>query len=82
MPVIESLVMEKWTNNIIPKARVFINDNYVMESNENGTFAFEIPNGSYKLCVLIDNYENNCQTVNVISNMKLNIFMVPVFRSL
>ena len=84
MPTIELKVTEKWTKRPIPNLVVTVNGEYLARTDREGWVVLTLPIGTYMLCVEDGevNYKKNCQTVNLISDMVINISMVPIFKSL
>ncbi len=86
MSIINGNVTENYSKLPIANLIVTINGNFVTRTDNQGKFQIDIPEGNYQLCVMEQggevNYEVNCQTTRVVSNMVMNIQMKPIVSAL
>ncbi len=72
-------VQDLETQKVIPQTEVFIVEkNLLVRTDSKGDFRFEnLPSGQYSLIVFAGNYNSYQQTVNLQSNMELDIDLIP-----
>ena len=82
MAIVEANVIEKWSDLPIAEAEIYINGDFITKTNSEGKFALNIPVGSYELTIINGKYEKNTQTLKVLTNMRINIILTPIFQML
>jgi hypothetical protein len=77
MPILRLKVLEKWSKLPINEAEVFLNNILIGKTDEKGDFTIELTAGSAIIEVKEFNHEPHKQTLNITSNVLLNISMTP-----